>query len=110
MYALRWMDRVGGLDNYLLYTPSKRLCSLRGEKIKQQVVNAWEEKNKQEFKPKHIMLAERITGAAAMDLPKSGSSRILKPPTSPYVPQLVTFDPKKKKFIGPKAYEQQIKL
>eukprot|EP00027_Filamoeba_sp_ATCC50430_P011154 CAMPEP_0168560692 /NCGR_PEP_ID=MMETSP0413-20121227/11194_1 /TAXON_ID=136452 /ORGANISM="Filamoeba nolandi, Strain NC-AS-23-1" /LENGTH=116 /DNA_ID=CAMNT_0008592007 /DNA_START=111 /DNA_END=461 /DNA_ORIENTATION=- len=108
--ALRWMDRVGGFDNYLLFTPSKRLCSERGEKIREELVKAWETKNKKEFKPKHIMLAERITGAAALDLPKSGSSRIMKPPRSPFVPQLVTFDPKKMKFIGPTAYKQQMKL
>lgn len=33
-YVLRWIDKVGGLDNYLLQTPDAKLDSEFGSKMK----------------------------------------------------------------------------
>jgi len=43
-YVLRWIDRVGGLDNYLLYTKPRKIASDFGMRLRQDLIQVWEKK------------------------------------------------------------------
>lgn len=42
---MRWIDKVGGLDNYLLFTKPQKLYSQFALKLRSQLINEWEKKN-----------------------------------------------------------------
>lgn len=42
--VLRWMDKVGGLDNYLLKTRDDKIDSIKGNKIKMQLLQELEKR------------------------------------------------------------------
>ncbi len=42
--VLRWMDKVGGLDNYLLKTRDDKIDSIKGNKIKLEILRKLEKK------------------------------------------------------------------
>lgn len=48
-YVLRLIDRMGGLDRYLLYTPDARLDSELGVKLKTKLMEAYQAKNGKAF-------------------------------------------------------------
>ena len=53
-YVLRWIDKVGGLDNYILQTPSRKLQSEFAEKLRDRILkkmNAPVKKKKSPSKP-----------------------------------------------------------
>ena len=44
-FVLRWIDRVGGLDNYLLRTSDAKLASAKAIELKNQLKQVLEERN-----------------------------------------------------------------
>ena len=48
-HALRCIDKKGGLDNYLLFTRDKAIDSKFGINLKQQLKQAYEEKEGKKF-------------------------------------------------------------
>jgi large subunit ribosomal protein L28 len=61
-YAMRWIDKVGGLDNYLLFTKPQKLYSQFALKLRSQLINEWEKKNNIKFNRSKILLIERNYG------------------------------------------------
>lgn len=45
-YALRWMDKRGGLDNYLINTSNQKLASAEAIRLKQMVIGARAQKQR----------------------------------------------------------------
>lgn len=48
-FVLRQVDRMGGLDRYLLYTPDVKLDSALGVKLKAKLTEAYKSKTGKEF-------------------------------------------------------------
>eukprot|EP01114_Cavostelium_apophysatum_P023229 TRINITY_DN8692_c0_g1_i1.p1 TRINITY_DN8692_c0_g1~~TRINITY_DN8692_c0_g1_i1.p1 ORF type:complete len:118 (+),score=18.04 TRINITY_DN8692_c0_g1_i1:27-356(+) len=46
--ALRQIDRLGGLDNYLLFTKPEKIDSEYGMQVREEIIGKWEEKKQQE--------------------------------------------------------------
>jgi len=58
--ALKTIDKKGGLDNYLLFTRNKYIDSDAGKKLKKMIISAWEKKEGTKFKPKKLLLEDKI--------------------------------------------------
>eukprot|EP01116_Phalansterium_solitarium_P024211 TRINITY_DN8806_c0_g1_i2.p2 TRINITY_DN8806_c0_g1~~TRINITY_DN8806_c0_g1_i2.p2 ORF type:complete len:253 (-),score=85.41 TRINITY_DN8806_c0_g1_i2:1701-2459(-) len=63
-YVLRWVDKVGGLDNYLLATPERKLQSKLGSELKAELRAKYFEKHGVKYDPKPLILAQRAERSA----------------------------------------------
>ena len=50
--ALKIIDKMGGVDNYLLYTSNEDLDSDVGVGLKKHLINLWEKKNGKKLNPR----------------------------------------------------------
>jgi len=58
-HALRWIDKAGGLDHYLLTTPARKLQSEFGSKLRSKLLAAYQEQHGVKFDPKPLILEKR---------------------------------------------------
>eukprot|EP01104_Vermistella_antarctica_P001010 TRINITY_DN11086_c0_g1_i1.p1 TRINITY_DN11086_c0_g1~~TRINITY_DN11086_c0_g1_i1.p1 ORF type:complete len:204 (+),score=34.71 TRINITY_DN11086_c0_g1_i1:73-612(+) len=61
-HAMKIINKMGGLDNYLLFTKPHRLGEGLVQDLRSRVVEAWEEKNGQQFNRGKIMLERQLQG------------------------------------------------
>eukprot|EP01126_Amoeba_proteus_P033682 TRINITY_DN3316_c0_g1_i7.p1 TRINITY_DN3316_c0_g1~~TRINITY_DN3316_c0_g1_i7.p1 ORF type:complete len:156 (+),score=25.57 TRINITY_DN3316_c0_g1_i7:286-753(+) len=59
--ALRCVDKKGGIDNYVLYTPEKEMDSKIGLELKKLLVKRWEEVNGRKFDAKRELYDDTVT-------------------------------------------------
>eukprot|EP01125_Pyxidicula_operculata_P001911 TRINITY_DN11831_c0_g1_i1.p1 TRINITY_DN11831_c0_g1~~TRINITY_DN11831_c0_g1_i1.p1 ORF type:complete len:161 (-),score=28.44 TRINITY_DN11831_c0_g1_i1:15-497(-) len=58
--ALRWIDKVGGIDNYVLFTKEEDLDSQIGEELRTHLIKAWEKKNNTKFQRSQILHQKKV--------------------------------------------------
>jgi len=76
--ALKTVDKKGGLDNYLLFTRNKYIDSDAGKKLKKMIISAWEKKEGTKFKPKKLLLEDKINETGKYCYISRGFSKIAK--------------------------------
>jgi large subunit ribosomal protein L28 len=59
-YAMRWIDKMGGLDNYLLFTKPSKIHSEAGLELRKVLIKKWEQKHKQKFNRSKILFERRL--------------------------------------------------
>jgi hypothetical protein len=57
--ALRCIDKFGGLDNYLLWMPHKKLASEFGSKLKKEILIGYEIKNGNKYNRRLVSLQKK---------------------------------------------------
>lgn len=84
-FVLRQVDKMGGIDRYLLYTPNEKIASELGIKLKLMLMNAFETKHgkKFDFRDKSLILplgtyVRPITGTPSLSSTPSLSNISLK--------------------------------
>jgi len=75
MYVLRWIDKVGGLDNYLLYTSPRKLASDYGMKLKLEMIELWEKKNGRKFDAQQEINDARVKGVNLFPIMKKAEKK-----------------------------------
>jgi len=58
--ALRCIDKAGGVDNYILFTPEKTLDSAIGLELKKHLKKAWEKKHGVKFQRSKVLHEEKV--------------------------------------------------
>jgi large subunit ribosomal protein L28 len=58
--ALKTIEKVGGLDNYLLFTKTKKIDSDSGLQLREVLKRAWEQKHGNKFDRRAILYSERL--------------------------------------------------
>lgn len=58
---MRCIDKSGGVDSYILYTPEKVLNSKIGLELKGVLVKEWEKKNGRKFSARAEKYAEQVS-------------------------------------------------
>jgi hypothetical protein len=87
-FVLRQVDKMGGIDRYLLYTPNEKLDSELGAKLKLKLADVFEKKHgkKFDYRDKSLILplgtyVQPTTTVSANNPPSSTQS--LPPSTQP---------------------------
>jgi len=63
--AFRCIKKMGGVDNYLLFTDEKEIDSAVGMELKKHLIPLWEKKNGKKYDPKQFLFDAKCAKVAA---------------------------------------------
>eukprot|EP01130_Rhizamoeba_saxonica_P012477 TRINITY_DN5264_c0_g1_i1.p1 TRINITY_DN5264_c0_g1~~TRINITY_DN5264_c0_g1_i1.p1 ORF type:complete len:205 (-),score=48.50 TRINITY_DN5264_c0_g1_i1:44-625(-) len=58
--VIRTIDKMGGIDNYILFTKEKKLDSKLGEDLRKLLIEAWEQEHGTKFKRRDILYQQKM--------------------------------------------------
>lgn len=82
-FVLRQIDKMGGIDRYLLYTPDEKLDSALGVKLKLKLQDVFEKKHGQKFDYRNKSLLLPLGTYVRPSTTNSEQPLSIQPPTTP---------------------------